>query len=364
MLQGVLGNTELALEFLGPDSGVRKYLKAIEGTSLRAGEIVKQMLAYSGKGQFVSEPVDMNELSHEMVGFLGTVVSKKAVIEFESGRDLSVIEADPSQMRQVVMNLIINASEALEDAKGTITIKTGELHVEAGELVELYTSEPMVAGRYVYLSVADDGCGMDETTKTRMFDPFFSTKFAGRGLGMAAVLGIMRAHKGALKVETAPGEGTEIRLLFPVGKAKNEILESVIGARVQLGEELRDRELMVLFADDEPEVLAVAEHYLSKCGCKVLSAQNGRVAVELFERYSDRIDIAVLDVAMPELDGNEAFRLIRREKPDLPVLMCSGYTEQHLAVLEEASSISAFLAKPYLPSVLSAKILELCNRSL
>ena len=215
LLTVILGNASLALDELPPTSAAGDSLKAIEHTALRAAELCRQMLAYSGKGRFVIESIPLGALIRDMVSLLKASISKKAMLHLNLAESLPPLRGDPSQIRQIVMNLVINASEALGDHAGTITLATGLLDESPEPLAGVHFGEPLAQGPYVWLEVSDTGCGMDPETRRRIFEPFFTTKFTGRGLGLSAVLGIVRGHQGALKVQSEPGKGTTFKVLFP-----------------------------------------------------------------------------------------------------------------------------------------------------
>ena len=211
----VLGHAELAFEEISPMSPARGSLTEITTAARRAADLCQQMLAYAGKAAFALERVGLRELVEEMAHLLKTAISKKAILNLNLERDLPPIQADPSQIRQIVMNLIINASEAIGDRSGVITVSVGATRCDEEYLQKTELHDGLAPGLYVHLEVTDTGCGMDAETRSRIFEPFFSTKFTGRGLGLAAVLGIVRAHKGALKVYSEPGKGTTFKVLFP-----------------------------------------------------------------------------------------------------------------------------------------------------
>uniref|UniRef100_UPI002ADE7C8B PAS domain S-box protein n=1 Tax=Tepidiforma sp. TaxID=2682230 RepID=UPI002ADE7C8B len=216
LLVAILGNAGLALMELPPESPARQTVQAIETAAQRAAELTRQMLAYSGRGKFVVEPLNLSRLVEEMAHLLEVSVSKRAVLKYRFAPDLPLIEGDATQVRQVIMNLITNASDAIGDRSGVISISTGLMHADRAYLRTAYMDDDLPEGDYVYLEVADTGVGMDEATAARIFDPFFTTKFTGRGLGLAAVLGIVRSHRGAIKLYTEPGRGTTFKILFPV----------------------------------------------------------------------------------------------------------------------------------------------------
>lgn len=216
LLTIILGNASLALDELPLRSPACDSLWAIEKTALRAAELCRQMLAYSGQGRFVIETIRLNDLISEMVALFKTSISKKAILNLHLQETLPPLRGDPSQIRQVVMNLVINAAEAIGESAGVITVSTGVMHCTRDDLALVYREESLAEGRYVWLEVSDTGCGMDRDIQQRMFEPFFTTKFTGRGLGLSAVLGIVRGHQGALQVDSEPGQGTTFKVLFPL----------------------------------------------------------------------------------------------------------------------------------------------------
>ena len=215
LLMGILGNADLALSKSPPESPVRAYIRNIDTAAQRAADLANQMLAYSGKGRFVVEPIDLSRLVEEMGHLLATVISKRAALRYRLAADLPPVEADATQLRQVVMNLITNASDALGDEEGVITVATGVVEIDPAGTAPRSSGAPLPPGTYVFIEVSDTGCGMDPATRARIFDPFFTTKQTGRGLGLAAVLGIVRGHRGALRVSSEPGQGTTFTVLFP-----------------------------------------------------------------------------------------------------------------------------------------------------
>jgi PAS domain S-box-containing protein len=215
LLTVILANTGLALLGLPPDAPARHALGQIEQAALRAADLTRQMLAYSGRGRFVIQPVDLSRVVEEMAGLLQTTLPKGATLRCDGAPGLPAVEADPAQVRQVALNLITNAADALGDAAGVIAVRTGVVHAERAYLASAHGREDLPEGPYAYLEVSDSGCGMDAATAARVFEPFFTTKFIGRGLGLAAVLGIMQGHRGAIHIVSAPGQGSTFRALFP-----------------------------------------------------------------------------------------------------------------------------------------------------
>ncbi|MGH2633227.1 MAG: PAS domain S-box protein, partial [Tepidiformaceae bacterium] len=247
LLVGIIGNAGLALTEISPSSPARETIQDIEHAGRRAADLARQMLAYSGKGRFVVHQVAIADLVEEMTHLLRVSLGKRVTLSYQFAPDLPWVEADATQLRQVIMNLVVNASDAIGDADGVITLSTGRLIVDANYLAEAYMSPDLPPGPYIYLDVEDTGCGMDAETAARIFDPFFTTKFTGRGLGLAAVLGIVRGHHGALKVTSEPGCGSTFRLLLPAADAPAaDVSEGTTVASAWRGSGV------VLVVDDEP----------------------------------------------------------------------------------------------------------------
>ncbi len=345
-LVGIMGNVDLALSKSPPDSAVHSYLRRIELAAQRAADLTNQMLAYSGKGRFVVEAVDVSHLVGEMEHLLATVVSKSAVLSFDLAPGLPPIEADASQLRQVVMNLITNASDSLGDREGSIRVTTG---FSAGN-----------AGAHVYVDVADTGCGMDPDTCDRIFDPFYTTKEKGRGLGLAAVQGIVRGHRGTLSVRSAPGKGTTFRIAFPAAAGA-----AVPHGRPIPGTDGRSRPPgcgTILVVDDEEIVRNLASDVLRQQGFVVLTASDGLEGVETLRKHPE-VAAVVLDMTMPRMGGVEASHEMRRIAPNVPVILCSGYTEQDTAKQLDSRTPVDFVQKPYKVQTLLDKVFEVIGRT-
>jgi PAS domain S-box-containing protein len=342
LLTGVLGNASLALLDLPPDSPARVPLRQIETAARRAGELTKQMLAYSGRGRFQVQPVDLSRIIDEMAGLLQTVISKKAALEFDFAPDLPAVMADATQVRQVVMNLITNASEALGDNSGVVTLRTGVMNASRAYLTGTHVPCDLPEGAYVFLEVSDTGAGIDAATMSRIFDPFFSTKFTGRGLGLAAVLGIVRGHQGAIKVESQLGRGTTFKVLFPcTSDAAGDDSGQPTAPERWRGSGT------VLVVEDEVTVRQVAQQVLEYAGFRVLLAADGREGIDLFRRHCQEIAAVLLDLTMPHVSGEEAYRELRLIRPDVRVILMSGYTEQEVNTLFAGKGLAGFVQKPF-----------------
>ena len=321
-----------------------QHAQKLESLGVLAGGIAHDF----NKGRFVVEPIDLSEVVREMGHMLEVSVSKKAVLKYNVAANLPAIRADATQIRQVVMNLITNASEAIGDRSGIISISTGAMDCDRQYLDETYLADDLVEGCYVSLEVADTGCGMDGETLARIFDPFFTTKFTGRGLGLAAVLGIVRGHGGALKVYSEPGKGTTFKILLPAcADTASAALAGTAVPRIWRGSG------NVVLADDEETVRTVGRRMLEALGFTVIPACDGAEVLEVLRHRLDEIRCVMLDLTMPHMDGEEAFREIRRLKADIPVIMCSGYNEQDVTQRFVGKGLAAFVQKPYTLNALS-----------
>ena len=342
LLMGILGNADLALQTLPSFSPARARVEDVRTAGVRASELTQQMLAYSGRGRFVIEPHDLNRLIKDMAHLLQVSISKRITVRYAFEDGLPAVEVDPAQVRQVVMNFLTNAGEAIGDRPGTVTVKTGRIQADAAYLAGTSPDPGLPEGEYVWIEVSDTGCGMDEATRARIFDPFFTTKFTGRGLGLAAVLGIMRGHKGAIRVTSAPGSGTTFRVLFPAARHRTARAEPERG-------EAPGRRLSgtVLVVDDDENVRTVVRRMLETCGVTVISTADGRSGVVAFRRRAAEIDAVLLDMTMPDLSGEEVLEEMRRVRTDTPVFLISGFTEQEAMPRFAPGDLAGFIQKPF-----------------
>ncbi len=349
ILTAIIGNADLALMRVNKESPAVDNLHRIEQAASRAADLAKQMLAYSGKGKFVVENLDLNRLLEEMLHMLEVSISKNAVLCFKLTKPLPPVEADATQMRQIIMNLLINASEAICDKSGVITIATGYMECDRNYLKDVWLDENLADGLYVCLEIADNGCGMDKSVMAKLFDPFFTTKFTGRGLGMAAVLGIVRGHRGAIKVYSEPGKGSSFKILLPVSGRPIEFCNADAHNDVWRGSGT------VLLVDDEETIRAIGSEMLKELGFSVITADDGRDAVEIFEA-NPGLSFVILDLTMPHMDGEQAFCELRRLKPDVKVIMSSGYNEHEVAQRFLGKGVAGFIQKPYRLSALKEAV--------
>jgi CheY-like chemotaxis protein len=302
----------------------------------------RQLLAYSGKGRFVVSPQDLGRLAEESAQLLRLSISKKATIRFELEAGLPLVDVDATQIRQVIMNLVINASDALGDEGGEITVRTGRRPVAPGTRMVGPAVGLLAPGEYVSLEVVDTGAGMTPETQARIFDPFFTTKSTGRGLGLAAVLGIMRGHRGTIGVRSEPGRGTTFHLLFP---AAQEVLQAGAADSLPAGQWTgRGR---VLVVDDEPSVRRATARILDLLGFEPVQAGDGREAVEIFRRAPASFVLVLLDLAMPILDGVQTSAELRQIRSDLRIVFMSGFNEQDSIIRFSAEGVTNFVQKPF-----------------
>jgi PAS domain S-box-containing protein len=340
LLAAILGNASLALLDLPPDSPLRPLIEAIDSSAQRAADLTRQMLAYSGKGAFVVEQVDLSALVAGMLHLFDVAVNRRATVVTDLASAVPPTRGDPSQLRQVVMNLVTNASDAIGEDGGVIAIATGVTTLAAGDPVHPYSTEDFAPGDYVFLEVADTGHGMDDETLARAFDPFFTTRFTGRGLGLAAVLGIIRGHNGAMIVDSQPGVGTRFRVLFPVAPVEDPAPRPPAPALPRLA-----GAPTVLVADDEEGIRSIARAALTAMGARVILCSDGAEAISALQAAPGDIALVLLDLTMPVMDGAQVLRELHRIAPGLPVVLMSGYTDAVSQVQEER--LAGFLQKPF-----------------
>ncbi len=339
ILTAIIGNADLALMRINRESPAVDNLHRIEQAAARAADLAKQMLAYSGKGKFLVESLDLNRLLEEMLHMLEVSISKNAVLRLNLTKPLPTVDADATQIRQIIMNLVINASEAIGDRSGVISATTGCMECDERYLKDVWLDENLAQGLYVYLEISDSGCGMDKETMAKLFDPFFTTKFTGRGLGMSAVMGIVRGHRGAIKVYSEPGRGSSFKILLPAS-----------GRSVDLKDDIAKNDWRgsgrVLLVDDEETVRVIGAELLKELGFTVVTADDGRQALDMF-RNSPDFAFVILDLTMPHMDGEQCFRELRHLKPDVKVIISSGYNEYEVSRKFIGKGLAGFIQKPY-----------------
>jgi two-component system, cell cycle sensor histidine kinase and response regulator CckA len=331
---------------------VRARLERIQKAAQRAAMLTNQLLDYAGRGSLLTEPLDLSRLVGELGELLELTVARKAQLGLRLPPDLPTVQGDAAQLSQVVMNLITNAGEAISAPGGRIDVATGEVAATREDLDRMLLGDELREGPYVFVEVADSGCGMTAETRARIFDPFFTTKFTGRGLGLAAVLGIVRAHRGAIEIESEPGRGTRFRVLFPAGP-RAERTASASPAPEPARAALRGTLLVV---DDDPGVLEVTAETLMRAGFDVLCAEDGAAALAAFRQHAGEIRVVLLDLNMPGASGEDTFEAIRGIRPEAKIVLISGYSQDRAAGRFAPSALASFLQKPFLPGALVATV--------
>jgi signal transduction histidine kinase/PleD family two-component response regulator len=340
LLVGIMGNASLALEMLSESHPVTALMHDAVRASERAAELTRQLLAYSGKGRFVVEPVSLAELVTENQALLKMTIAANVHLKLDLDDTVPAIEADIAQMQQVVMNLLINAAEAIGGKPGEVFVSVREVSVDEREAQARFGTFDLRPGRYVCLLVADNGCGMNEETRAKIFDPFFTTKFTGRGLGLAAVQGIVRGRRGAILVDSTPGAGTTFQVLFPAEETPVRRYQPAVQQQIRgTG--------TVLIVDDEETVRQTASSALQLRGFETCTASNGQEAIDIFERDGARIAAVILDMTMPVMTGEQTLPMLKRQRPELPVIVSSGYSEAEVAIRFAGKGSDGFIQKPY-----------------
>ncbi len=359
LLTGVLGNASLLMEDAPIGSTAWSFAKGICESAERAAKLAHQMLAYSGRGRFHIESLDLSEQIRDRTDLIQSSVPKNVELVFDLADDLPRIEADASQLQQLVLNLVINGAEAIGTDRGRVTIATRTQVVDEAYRRTLLLEEHIRAGLYVVLEVVDTGSGMGKETQARIFDPFFTTKFVGRGLGLPAVQGIVRGHKGAIKVDSRAGEGTTFQVFLP---ASGDAAAAQLPRTAELQDTTSDIET-ILVIDDEEVVRSTAIGTLRRLGYNVITAPDGASGVELLRANSQSIRLVLLDLSMPGLSGKETMREIRKIRPDVPVVLSSGYSEADALPHFEDQQLAGFLQKPYTGRALALRVREAIGRA-
>jgi two-component system cell cycle sensor histidine kinase/response regulator CckA len=363
ILMTILGNAELAQDGVQPDSELKRDLLEIQSAARQAAGLANQMLAYSGRSHFQVGPVDLGRVVEKLLPLLKSGVARTATLRSELEPHLPRFTGDEAQLQQVVLNLVANSAESLPGGRGDILVRTGLVECTRSMLEESvigrsatreYELDP---GPFLLLEVVDDGSGMDPAVQQRVFDPFFSTRFAGRGLGMAAVLGIVRGHRGTVILESSPGNGTRVRILLPASGVADVRLPTTGSS----GRTIGNGSPRVLVVDDEEAVRRMASRMLDRCGCRVETAADGLQALSRLAEDPEPFDIVMLDLVMPRLDGEGTLAELRRTLPAQKVLMCSGHEWQDTAVGLPGRPFApvGFIQKPYSTATLRMALEEL-----
>jgi PAS domain S-box-containing protein len=364
LLAAILGNIDLALMEIQDNTGIRTYLIEAEKATHRSADLCRQLLAYSGKGRFVISPVNLSDLVSDMTRILELSISKKASLQYHLVKDLPFFEGDDSQIRQIIMNLVLNASESLENREGIIRISTGLKNLKKEYFNECIIQDSAVEGDYVYIEIEDNGCGMSRETQSKIFDPFYTTKFTGRGLGLAAVLGIVRSHKGNIRIYSEPGTGSIFQVFFPVVKGsyvpprqKSAITEEINNNIPEPSESLAEAPIAhgtILLVDDEESVRNIGRTMLERMGYTVKLAVDGQDALNFIQAvYAHKpgsknlLDCIILDLTMPKKDGEETLFELSKMNLDIPVIISSGYSETDITERFKGKELAEFIQKPY-----------------
>jgi signal transduction histidine kinase/ActR/RegA family two-component response regulator len=350
LLTIIQGYSDLAKQDLPKESSVQNYLSSIEKASHQAADLALQMLAYSGRGQFVVGAINLNELIVKNSQMMKVSISKNAILHHVLAEDLPLFQGDPTQITQVIMNLVTNASEAAEDQNLTINLESGVMDCGRDFLDDscnnryMICDEPLPVGQYVFIEVSDTGCGMDQKVVDKVFEPFFTTKFTGRGLGLAATLGIIRGHKGLIQVASMPGEGTRIKVLFPVSST---VSKSENTPQIANSQQHWRGHGTILLADDEELLRELGQTMLAKLGFNVLVTSDGQEALDKFKENAHDIVAVLLDLTMPRMNGLKAMQEIWDHKPGTKIILCSGYAETDVLKDFQETNHAGFLHKPY-----------------
>jgi len=350
ILAAIMGHASLAESKCKQSDplAVEQHLGRIVTASEKAADLCKQMLAYSGHGKFIIKPLDISAFVESILNILEVSLNKGVILKLSLIENLPMVEADASQMQQILMNLVTNANEAIASRSGVIAIRTGIMDAGENYLTHCLCAEDIHPGRFVFMEVSDTGSGMNGETIEKIFDPFFTTKFTGRGLGMSAVLGIIRGHQGALKLYSEPGQGTTFRVLLPAldiprpnKKATEENPLHNTGIH------------KVLVVDDEESMREITQMMLLDAGVdEILTAEDGRNAIQIYQREGETIDLIILDLTMPHMDGEETFRQLRLINPEIKVILASGYSRQSIEDRFAGKGLCGFLQKPFTPEIL------------
>ncbi len=344
ILAGILGYAELCLEDVRPYEEAEQFLAGIMQLSRRAAGIAKQMLSYSGKSAPTKRSVDISDTVSRMTELIGAGLCKKARLHMDLNFGLPNIEGDPDQISQVVLNLLQNASEALPEAGGDIHVATGIDHFDHSMIQNGFLYDEHPAGKYVFLEVTDTGAGIQTEDMKKIFDPFFTTKFTGRGLGLAVVLGIVRGHNGLILVRSRLNHGSRFLVLFPVAESQQT---EALQQQEEPVSEIAGEGRTILVVDDEAHVREVAARMLSAKGFRVITAANGREGIDQFQRSMPAIELVILDMTMPDMNGHEVYEQLVKMRPEIKVVIASGYSEDALLQIFSPNRISAFLQKPW-----------------
>jgi len=362
ILMVILGNLDLALKDIPHDSKPHARVEQAIKAGRMASDLTAKMLAYAGKGAFILKELDLNTVVHSNSSLFRSFVSHNITLDIVPAADLPLIYADAGQILQVIMNLLINASEAIGQQRGAIKISTGVEQCDQQTLKLSMLEDKPHAGPFVWLEISDTGCGIDKETRQRMFEPFFSTKFMGRGLGMPSALGIIRAHSGAILLESEPGKGSAFRVLFPVKKNEWEVFSKKIRSAEK--PVINKTDAMILIVDDEDPVRELCIAFVKNSGFNTLDTADPVEALDIFRENSGAISLIILDMQMPKMDGIQAFYEFRKIRSDVRVLFCSGFDEEKVLSLFPGDRPEGFIQKPFMRHELTIKLNQIMKQGM
>jgi two-component system, cell cycle sensor histidine kinase and response regulator CckA len=343
LLAIMLARAELYFREVPEHSAGSGHVSIIRDTAFEARALTKQLLGYAGKGKLLVEPLNLNGVLQNMAQLLRASIGKDIRLELEPSTETVAVQGDDTQLRQVLLNLVTNAAEAIGSAVGKVVIRTGLLQVTAPAADRADFTSEVPSGRYAYLEVEDTGAGIEGADLEKIFDPFFTTKFSGRGLGLAAVLGIVKGHQGTVVVDSQSGRGSRFRILLPAIEA-GRMPKSSVPERVRGGPRGSGCALVV---DDEAAVRAATVAILSSAGYRVLEADGGAAALRLFRAAYADIDVVLLDLAMPGMNGEHTLRELRQVRSDVPVVLLTAYAEDELRLRAVRDDLAGFVTKPF-----------------
>ena len=363
LLVGIIGNADLAMTETPPDSPANYYLKEIIRISKELSHLTQELLTYAGKEKTFVKPISITTLIKNIDTLIELSISKKIIVKYDLDENLPLINADPTHIQQLIINLVSNAAEAIGEKSGVITIITKHMYCDSKYWQTTYFGEHCKEGDYVYLEIIDNGTGISKDIRERIFEPFFTTKFTGRGLGLSAVAGIVQAYHGSIKIYTELGKGTSFKIFFPAINAKTSHRNTTSYTHyTQEQQKSETNKKQILVVDDEKLVRDTVKNMLEIGGYQVLLATNGEEAIDTYTRNQDKIDLVILDMSMPVMDGEETFRELRRINPEVKVILTSGYNEKDVLERFIGKGLTGFIQKPFILSAFLEIIKSLIDK--
>ena len=358
LLAAISGNAELALEKTEANSAMHGYIENIVGTCDHAAELCKQMLAYAGKGSYELEVMNVNDMVKSMGRLIRASVNSNIALKMKLDRQLPGVEVDVAQIQQLILNFIVNSADAIGKEAGEIKVSTGFMRLDRAMLDGLYNGTELSEGEYVAVEVRDNGCGMTPEMQAKIFDPFFTTKETGSGLGLSAVLGIVRGHKGAIQLFSKVGKGTAFRIYLP---ATDQMIKEKMVTTMEVEAWRGDGRILIV--DDDLRVRTVACSFVEKLHFEVLTADDGKEGLDQFREHHNNLSAVLLDMTMPVLGGVEAMAGMREIDASVPIILVSGYSETEAGTLVAGDRPDGFLQKPFKAKDLKTILFEVMHRS-